>query len=202
MQVWLIIGISMTNEMKKKKYLTPNEAAEILLVSPITIRQWAQKGELPARVTPGGHRRFDMEDLVVFARSRGIEINAENQKQGPLKVLIVDDDVQIQGLLGELISTKVEGAQIEKASDGFEAGQKIMQFNPDVIILDVMMPGLDGMTVCKNIRSNAASKTIKIIAITGFYTEENIAAMLDAGANVCLQKPINFEKLFEVMDIS
>ncbi len=189
---------------KKKKYLTPNEAAEVLLVSPVTIRQWAQKGDLPARVTPGGHRRFDMKDLVDFARSRGIEIKEddEDKKQGQLKVLIVDDDLQIQSLLEELISTKVEGALIEKASDGFETGQKMAQFLPDVVILDVMMPGINGMTVCKNIRSNPDTKFTKIIAVTGYYTEENITAMLDAGADVCLQKPINFGKLFEVMDIT
>ena len=189
---------------KKKKYLTPNEAAEILLVSPVTIRQWAQKGDLPARVTPGGHRRFDMKDLVDFARSKGIDIKEddEDKKQGQLKVLIVDDDLQIPSLLEELISTKIEGALIEKASDGFETGQKMVQFHPDIVILDLMMPGINGMTVCKNIRNNPDTKSTKIIAVTGFYTEENIAAMIDAGADVCLQKPINFGKLFEVMDIT
>lgn len=190
--------------MGNKKYLTPNEAAELLLVSPVTIRQWAQKGELPARTTPGGHRRFDMKDLVDFASSKGIDIdlNHEEEKKGHLKVLLVDDDPQILGLLEELISTKVEGSQIEKASDGFETGQKMANFLPDVVILDVMMPGINGMTVCKNIRSNPDTKFTKIIAVTGFYTEDNIAAMLEAGADICLEKPINFSKLFEVMNIT
>lgn len=185
----------------KKTFLTPNEAAELLLVSPVTIRQWAQKGELPARVTPGGHRRFDVDDLVSFAKSKGIDIKDTVQAQKAIKVLIVDDDIQILNLLGELISIKFEDSLIEKASNGFEAGHKLAEFRPHVVILDIMVPGINGVSVCKNIRSNPNMKSTKVIAVTGFYTKENVSAMLDAGANACLPKPIVFDELVEAMKI-
>lgn len=187
------------NKDKKREYLTPTEAAELLLVSPVTVRQLAQKGDLPAKITPGGHRRFFIQDIENYARSKGIQIGGLNESDGQLKILIVDDDKQVRTLLVELFKAKVSESIVETASDGFEAGLKVFEFKPDVVILDFMMPGLNGIEVCRNIRNNKNHKHAKIIVITGYYSEENVNAIKEAGADACLAKPIKFDVLFEML---
>ena len=84
-----------------KGYLTPREVADLLMVSPITVRQWAQKGWLEAQTTPGGHRRFLHRHVELFARNRGLTLNQGGDDS--TRILIVDDDEQISGFLVEAI---------------------------------------------------------------------------------------------------
>jgi DNA-binding response OmpR family regulator len=82
------------------------------------------------------------------------------------------------------------GYRRETASDGFEAGTKIMQFKPDLIILDLFMPGMDGFEVCKQIKENSNTSQIKILAFTGFDSKENKERIMRAGADDYLVKPV------------
>jgi excisionase family DNA binding protein len=109
----------MTEEFKNKPYLTPNEVAQWMMVSPVTVRGWAQKGLLQAEVTPGGHRRFRHEEVERFAR----QWNPVGSK-GPLRVLIVDDDLGVVGFLRELLEGGAHQMVVETASDGFDAGHQ------------------------------------------------------------------------------
>jgi excisionase family DNA binding protein len=188
------------NLKKEKDYLTTIEAAEVLLVTTETIRQWAQKGKLRAQVTPGGHRRFFAEDIERFATSMGIDINARSVGRQP-RILVVDDDLSTQKLLIKFLEKEFEDICTETASNGFEAGQQIIRFKPDIVILDIMMPGISGVDVCKQIRSNKDTRDINVIAITGQFIDENITAVLKAGANVCLAKPVDFEELFKALKL-
>ena len=87
------------------------------MVSPITARQWAQKGILEAQTTAGGHRRFATGVVARFARDRGIELPGVTES-----LLIVDDNRQSNTFLETLFATEVPGLPIHKAYDGFEAG--------------------------------------------------------------------------------
>ena len=187
-------------QKKRKAYLTTLEAAEVLLVSTETIRTWAQKGKLRAQVTPGGHRRFFHEDIEQFASSMGIDINARSAGQQP-KILVVDDDDGTRKLISKFLQKEFSDVVIDTAANGFEAGQKIISFRPSIVILDIMMPGVSGVDVCRLIRSNNESKDINIIAITGHYTDENISTIINAGANMCLGKPIEFDKLVSALNL-
>jgi len=88
------------------------------------------------------------------------------------------------------------------ARDGFGAGSKVQSFKPDVILLDLMMPGMNGFEVCKALSSDSATDAIKIIAITGFYSAENVSRIIEAGASACLQKPIDTQALLDLLDLS
>jgi CheY-like chemotaxis protein len=85
------------------------------------------------------------------------------------------------------------------AYDGFEAGQLIYEIKPDLILLDLVMPGMDGYSVCERIKNNDATSDIRIIAMTGVGTEENIKRILNAGAESCLKKPIDVKALTEII---
>src|SRR5271156_7010118 len=106
---------------KQKTHLTPNEVAELLMVNPVTVRQWAARGLLRSLTTPGGHRRFLLSDVEEFARSRGATPVARHSGR-PDRVLIVDDDPNVGRLIAELIEEGDEDVETEVARGCFDAG--------------------------------------------------------------------------------
>ncbi len=180
-----------------KPYLTPNEAAARLMVAPATLRVWADKGLLKAQTTAGGHRRFLREDVDNFQRERG----HDNDRTGndTLRILIVDDEASLTRYLTALLKDIV-GTHTATANNGFSAGQLVHTFRPDVVLLDLMMDGLDGFQVCQQIKSDPTTRAIRIIAMTGYPSPENIERILAAGAEICLPKPLDEEKLLALLE--
>lgn len=186
------------SEMKKsttqsKAYLTPNEVATLLRVSPATVRLWSQRGELASETTPGGHRRYRREDVMRFAQQYQITVQADRSQQ--LRVLIVEDDPHIAAFLTDALLASCDEVEIDTAQTGFEAGNKIHTFQPSVVLLDLMLPGVDGIEVCRSIKNDALTRHIRVIAITGYFNEENRARMLAAGAESFLPKPLTMAEL-------
>lgn len=185
------------SDIDTEKLLTPNEVAELLLVSPTTVRFWAQKGALKALTTPGGHRRFKYPDVEEFAQSRGMNLEGNT---GECRILIIDDDTTFGGYLVELFG-QVDGVKVELANYSFEAGLKVKSFKPQVVLLDIMMPGIDGFQVCKMMKDDRSLKNIRIIGMTGYPSDENVEKMLSAGAEVCLRKPIDSSMLLSLLGL-
>jgi len=169
-----------------KDFLTPTEVASLFQVSPITVRQWAQKGLLKAQTTAGGHRRFARSVIHEFASSRGVELPG-----GKPVLLIVDDNRSLNDYLAALFSVEVDGLEIHCAYDGFEAGRLVALHQPTVILLDVMMPGVDGIEVCRRLQSDPQTSAIRVVAMTGYHSPEVEKKMLAAGAEVLLRKPFS-----------
>jgi excisionase family DNA binding protein len=186
---------------KQKTHLTPTEVAELLMVNPVTVRQWAARGLLRSLTTPGGHRRFLLSDVEEFARSRGAT-PAARQSGRPERILIVDDDVNLSRLLQEVIQRRDANVKTEIARDGFEAGVKVESFRPHALVLDLMMPGIDGFEVCRRLRARPTLSHIRIVAVTGFASPENVDRILAAGADACLEKPIDSERLLEELGLA
>ncbi|MEZ5550474.1 MAG: response regulator [Pseudomonadales bacterium] len=178
----------MSDTTSGRDFLTPNEVATLLMVSPITVRQWAQKGILEAQTTAGGHRRFATSVVARFARDRGIKLPGVTES-----LLIVDDNRQFNTFLETLFATEIPGLPIHTAYDGFEAGRAVQQHKPTVVLLDVMMPGVDGIEVCRSLKNDPETKDIRVIAMTGYHSAELEKKMLSAGAQVLLKKPFPAE---------
>ena len=171
-------------------YLTPNEVAQLLLVSPITVRQWAQKGLLQAQTTAGGHRRFARAEVERFAREKGIDL--PNQQR---QVLVVDDDRQLNNYLVALLETSVGDVKVLSALDGFEAGRMVQEYKPEIVLLDIMMPGMDGVEVCRSIKRDVHTRHALVVAMTGHHSPALERRVLDAGASVLLKKPFSTDDL-------
>ena len=171
------------------QFMTPTEVASRLLVSPVTVRQWAQKGLLPAHTTAGGHRRFDREVVEAFAKERSIGPVSRNS------VLVVDDDAQLNSYLVAFLQTSVEDLDVYSAADGFEAGRLIQQHKPSIVILDIMMPGIDVVQVCRSIKQDSATAHAHVVAMTSHYTDIVEQRVLAAGAAVLLKKPFDSQNL-------
>lgn len=184
--------------MALKPYLTPNEAAALLMVAPATLRVWSDKGLLRAQTTPGGHRRYPRHELERFLREHG-QGNAAARKGR--KILIVDDEAAFTRYLSTLLA-ECPGVESAIAHDGFSAGQRVHTFHPDTILLDLMMPGLDGFQVCAQIKADPATQGIRVVAMTGYPSPENIGRILAAGAESCLAKPLDEGLLFTALGLA
>jgi excisionase family DNA binding protein len=188
--------------MHGKPVFTTFEAAKLCHVSPLSIINWVNAGRLSAFRTPGGHRRIRREDLVMFMRENGLPLPDElKQGSGRRKVLVVDDEASICELIAEHLSSRPEKpCEVSTASDGFEAGRLVATFRPEVVILDLRMPGLDGFQVCKTIKADPETAATMVVAMTGYHTPETEARILECGAIRCFAKPVEPAALARFID--
>lgn len=180
-----------------KPYLTPTEVAQLMNVSPITVRAWAAKGMLAAEVTPGGHRRFRRIDVERFIR----QSQGESQAQ-PLRLLVLDVDRKLVNTLVELLSMRDLPLSLETAFSGFEAGLKVPLFSPDIVLLDLLVPGLDGADTCRRLRLGDGHPAPRVMTMANFMSAEVEHEMIDAGAEFCLRKPIDAEQLLALIGVT
>jgi excisionase family DNA binding protein len=173
-----------TEAGRRAEYLTPTEVADRLLVAPVTVRLWANKGLLPSVTTPGGHRRFLAEDVDSFA----VRHQASAESSRALRLLIIDDDREFSRYLAGVISAQQRKVLVDVANDGFSAGVKCQASRPDVVLLDLQMPDMDGFEVCAMLRTMFGRKTPRILAVTAFPSAKNVRRILAAGADACLPK--------------
>lgn len=174
-----------------KKFFTAAEAADLLMVSPVTIRKWAQKGALPSVSTIGGHRRFVAEALRYFARQHGIPLADHVDGNAPterMRVLVVDDDPIFSEYLREIALGAVPRATVECAGDGFEAGKLSEALRPQLVAMDINMPGINGIELCRRLRDNTATADARLVVMSGDMSAENAAAARAAGADACIAK--------------
>jgi CheY-like chemotaxis protein len=114
-----------------------------------------------------------------------------------LRILIVDDDRAVVGFLKELLEGGEHQTVVDTAYDGFDAGHKVHTFMPDIVLLDLMMPGIRGTEVCRQIKQIPGHAEVRVIAMTGHLTPENEAELMAAGAECCLAKPIDTTRLLK-----
>ncbi len=177
--------------MGEKSVFTTFEAAKLCHVSPLSIINWVNAGRLPAFRTPGGHRRIRKEDLARFMRDNGIPLPEElREGSGRTRVLVVDDEGTIRETLAEHMLHRDKPYEVMTAADGFEAGRLVATFRPDVVLLDLRMPGMDGFQVCRTIKADPETSSTIVIAMTGYYTPETDARVLECGAIRCFAKPV------------
>ena len=171
--------------------LTSGQAAVHCQVSTPTLKSWIREGQLHAFRTPGGHVRIAVEDFQRFLRKH--RMPAYPTPPELAGVLIVDDEPQMVDMLVDFLTPHPRGFKIESATDGYEALIKLGSFRPALVILDVMMPKLDGIEVCRHLKTNAETRETKILGITGY--PHMVPGLLAAGADACLTKPLELDSL-------
>lgn len=182
--------------MDKKDILTTFEAARMCHVSYNTIKNWIKRGLIDAYRTAGGHLRIRISAIEAFCREQGIPMD-KNAEPSLRKVLVVDDEESIRIAMKEALDQYVEKFEFHCASEGFEAGRILEQIKPDLVILDLVMPGMDGFKVCQSIKKSPTLKHTKIAVLTGFPSDANFERAKSLGADLCLAKPINRATLFD-----
>ena len=176
-----------------KELFTTGEAAEICRVSQQTIIRCFDAGRLEGFRVPGSKfRRIPRESLVKFMKDNAIPL--DGMETGKKKVLVVDDDAEIVDLLVEVL-TRDGRFDVKTATSGYEAGIQTQRFRPDCILLDYMLPDVNGNVVCHTIRKNPEFENIKIIIVSGVIKQEEIDQLLKSGAQDFVKKPFDINDL-------
>ncbi len=181
--------------MIRKTVYTTGEAAEICNLSLQTVIRCFDNGQLKGFRVPGSKfRRIPHESLVTFMRENNIPADAFQSDK--IKVLVVDDDPDILEILVEYL--KSDGRfDVHTARTGFDAGVLTQKLEPAIVILDYMLPDLNGNIVCRTIRENPHLAHIKILIISGMVKPEEIDMLMEAGADDFIKKPFNIESVVD-----
>ncbi len=180
-----------------KTVFTTGEAAKICKVSQQTIIRCFDNGQLKGFRVPGSRfRRIPREALYRFMKDNGIPTDA--LESGKRKVLLVDDDPDLVEMMSKVLED--DGRfEVRVAGNGFDAGMMVKEYRPDLIVLDVMLPDINGKEVCQRVRADEGLDEVKIICISGMIEDDKIAELKAAGANDFLHKPFDIEELIERM---
>ena len=178
-----------------KTIFTTGEAADICKVSQQTIIRCFDSGRLKGFRVPGSRfRRIPRDALMAFMKENQIPPDA--LESGKSKVLVVDDDPEIVELFVDVLER--DGRfDVRTAGTGYDAGMITTEFHPDLILLDYMLPDVNGNVVCRTIRSKEEFADTKIIIVSGVVNQDEIDELMQAGANDFVKKPFNIEKLIE-----
>ncbi len=185
------------SEWAGKRIFTTGEAAAICKVSQQTIIRCFDSGRLTGFRVPGSKfRRIPRDELIRFMRTNNIPLDPlEGERR---RVLIVDDDQAVLEMLVDIVQR--DGRfDIKTASSGYDAGLLTESFKPSLILLDYMLPDLNGNIVCQRVRSNPTMADTKIIFISGVVRPEEIKTLMSAGADDFVKKPFDVDKLIARM---
>jgi excisionase family DNA binding protein len=180
-----------------KTVFTTGEAAKICKVSQQTIIRCFDNGQLKGFRVPGSRfRRIPREALYKFMKDNGIPTDA--LESGKRKVLLVDDDPDLVEMMSKVLED--DGRfEVRVAANGFDAGMMVKEYRPDLIVLDVMLPDINGKEVCQRVRADTTLEDVRIICISGMIEDDKISELKAAGADDFMHKPFDVEELIERM---
>src|SRR5436305_7740261 len=180
-----------------KTVFTTGEAAKVCKVSQQTIIRCFDSGQLKGFRVPGSKfRRIPREALYKFMKDNGIPTEA--LESGKRKVLVVDDDPDIVEIITK--SLDEDGRfEVRMANNGFDAGMMVKEYRPDMIVLDVMLPDINGKEVCHRVRADPALEDVRILCISGMIEDDKVQELKLAGADDFLPKPFDVDVLIEKM---
>jgi excisionase family DNA binding protein len=180
-----------------KTVFTTGEAAKICKVSQQTIIRCFDNGQLKGFRVPGSRfRRIPREALYKFMKDNGIPTDA--LESGKRKVLLVDDDPDLVDLINKALED--DGRfEVRIAGNGFDAGMMVKEYRPDLIVLDVMLPDINGKEVCQRVRADPTLEDVRILCISGMIEEDKIQELKLSGADDFLHKPFVIDELIDRM---
>lgn len=179
----------------KKKVLKTNEAAAYLGVSRSSLTNWVRQGLLSGGATPGGHYRFTVEELEAFAEKRGLETaGASVSEDGNVRMLIVDDDEGFRTFVREALDV-YGGYELREAHDGMQGAMLAGSWKPDLIILDIRMPNMNGVEFLKLIRQNPDTASAAVIVSSAHLSEDVRKELEEQDVDMILEKPVRLAKL-------
>jgi excisionase family DNA binding protein len=181
----------------EKRIFTTGEAAEVCKVSQQTIIRCFDSGRLTGFRVPGSKfRRIPREELIRFMKANSIPLDI--LEGGTKRILVVDDDPAIIELFQDVL-TRDGRFEVKAASTGYDAGMLTESFRPHLIILDYMLPDVNGNIVCQRIKTNPDLRDTHIIFVSGVVNQDEVKNLLSLGADDFIKKPFNVQSLVKRM---
>jgi excisionase family DNA binding protein len=179
--------------MATKGVLGVGQMAKYCRVNRLTIQRWINNGMIKAFSLPGGFFRVEIPDFVDFLKKYNMPMPEDLAEFRDKRILVIDDEADVTNV----ITAALEGKpyDIKAVNSGIEGCIVLGTFKPSLVVLDVMMPGFDGVQVCREIRRNEVTAHTQILIITGFPDDERIKAIKEMGIEEILVKPFKPEEL-------
>lgn len=187
----------MSDQEREPAYST-FEVARLCGVFHTTVLHWIRKGKLKAYATPGGHHRILRSELVAFMQRYDMPLPAGLQPPSR-RILIVDDDAAIAAALHQSLLKSGDSYEVAYVDGPVRGMVEIGRRLPDLLVLDLLMPGLDGYEICRILKSSEVTRDIKIVAITASSPVPAQAQFLKQNTDAFLSKPLDPRKLVEVV---
>jgi len=185
-----------------EQLLTSTEVGNLLQVNPSSVKKWVNEGYIIAFRTPGGHRRIRAADLVSFLDQHKIPVPKPLQEAGRRRVIVVDDDAGQLKALGRILKRFNERLDVQLVDNGIDALIRVGATRPHLVVMDVYMPGLDGVEVCRRLKANPETKDTAVILTSARMTADLETAARAAGARRALRKPIDVAAVLDELGVA
>ena len=193
----------MSKNFEKTVVFSALEVANICSVANQTAINWIRNGYLKAYSTPGGQYRVYADDLVNFMTERKMRIPKDLEtlceRKTPVGILIVEDEVGLNSVIKQYFNKEFPDAELYQAFDGFEAGSIMVGKKPDVVILDLNLPGVDGLELCKKINATDEFGNPAVIVITALQDTEIEKQVHDLNVIAFFRKPLVLSELSQAI---
>ncbi|MDY6967262.1 MAG: response regulator [Spirochaetota bacterium] len=177
------------------KIFTISQASKYCKVTPGKIVNWIEDGSIIGDSTIGGHRRIKKDELDRYLKEQNLPAGDPTFIDSIKKILVVDDDKIVVETIVQALEEDDHGYELMSAADGFESTIQVKHFKPDLMILDIKMPDINGYEVCKKIKSDPETKETKIIILSAYLDDDNKKQMMENGADACFAKPLPLPNL-------
>ncbi len=196
----LFLGLLSFFGMARRSSLSTGDIARHCQVTPATVVNWIKAGKLKVYTTPGGQYRMEVKEFLKFLDENKFPVPEELSPANERRILVVDDDQQILDLATEALGEYMPIATIETSADGYDALLKIGSFKPHAVVLDLMMPRLDGAEVCRRLRANQETRNVFIVAVSGLATDNELVRKVKRiGVDEFFAKPLNYEDVAKAL---
>lgn len=186
--------------MNNKDPLGVGEVARILRVSKPCVLNWINKGALKAFTTYGGHHRLWASDVKAFLDKEGMDIPFTFEEEHPnRRVLIIDDDPIYTNLMRQVIKTELPDVDVTTTDDGYEALILIGEINPQLVVLDIKMPKLDGFKVLERLAARKTGHDMKVLIVSGHLDQETRDRLSTTIADYAIDKTSDVRSLISAI---
>jgi len=179
---------------------TTHDVSRMLHVDASTVSKWIDKGILLAYRTPGGHRRVRSTDLRTFLVAHQMPL-PEELGTGTVHLIVIDDEKQVLEGLRRALKPFSSQVQLTLTTSGVEGLLMVSEQKPHGLLVDLTMPDLDGLEVCRAIRARKSLEGVRIITMTGRHSPDTVQQSLKAGAAACIAKPLDVQQILELFRV-
>lgn len=180
----------------RRKSLSTGDIARYCQVTPATVVNWIKANKLEVYTTPGGQYRMDAEEFLKFLDKNRFPVPEELAPGKERRILVVDDDPENLERATEALGDYLPNIIIEESDDGYDALLKIGSFKPHVVVLDLMMPRVDGAEVCRRLRANNDTRNVFIVAVSGLAADSDLVRKVKRiGVDGFFTKPLDFAEV-------
>ncbi|MCP4449768.1 MAG: response regulator [Myxococcales bacterium] len=189
-------------KIAERSLLTTQEVSSLLGVDPSSVNNWVRSGKLVSYKTPGGHNRIEAATLCKFLDSNGMATPEALRDAARRRILVVDDDAKELRRWRRQLPTTHDRVQLRCVDNGIDALVQVGAFQPHLIVLDFVMPGLDGIDVCKRLQHMPELEGVAVVVVSASMTQDVMDRAVAAGARAAWNKPQSIRRFLELLDIS